>query len=105
NPEMVLKPGLFGRVRLVVEERPNALLVPQKALQRMQGVESVLVVDRENKVSLRTVTVGERYQDSFIVTDGLKPGERIIVEGLQNAVPGQKVRPTEQPSGQEQKGG
>lgn len=105
NPDMVLKPGLFGRVRLVVEERPDTLLVPQKAVQRMQGVETVLVVDRENKASLRTVILGERYQDSFIVTTGLKPGERIIVEGLQNAVPGQKVRPTEQPPGQDQKGG
>lgn len=105
NPQMVLKPGLFGRVRLVVEERPDTLLVPQKAVQRMQGVDAVLVVDRENQVSLRTVTLGERYQDSFIVTEGLKPGERIIVEGLQNAVPGQKVRPTEQPPGQDQKGG
>jgi RND family efflux transporter MFP subunit len=105
NPEMVLKPGLFGRVRLVVEERPDTLLVPQKAVQRMQGVDTVLVVDPENKVSLRSVTLGERYQDSFIITDGLKPGERIIVEGLQSAIPGQKVRPTEQPPGQEKKGG
>ncbi|MEJ5329309.1 MAG: hypothetical protein WHT07_04070 [Desulfobaccales bacterium] len=92
-------------MRLTVEERPNTLLVPQKAVQRMQGVEAVLVVDQENRVSLRAVTLGERYQDSFIVTDGLKPGERIIVEGLQNAVPGQKVAPIEEPLGQEQKGG
>jgi membrane fusion protein, multidrug efflux system len=105
NPDMVLKPGLFGRVRLNVEERPDTLVVPQKAVQRMQGVETVLVVDGENKVSLRTVTLGERYQDSFIVTDGLEPGERIIVEGLQNAIPGQKVTPTEQPLSQEKKGG
>lgn len=105
NPDNVLKPGLFGRVRLTVEERPHTLLVPQKAVQRMQGVEAVLVVDQENRVSLRAVTLGERYQDSFIVTDGLKPGERIIVEGLQNVVPGQKVTPIEQPLGQEQKGG
>jgi membrane fusion protein (multidrug efflux system) len=105
NPGMVLKPGLFGRVRLVVEERPQTLLVPQKAVQRMQGVDTVLVVDRENRVSLRTVTLGERYRESFIITEGLNPGERIVVEGLQTAVPGQQVRPTEPSPGEEQKGG
>ena len=97
-------PGLFGRIRVVLEERPHALLVPQRAVQVMQGVKSVLVVGPDNQVALRTVTLGERYKDFFIVTEGLKPGDRVVVEGLQKAIPGQKVTPTAQPASQEQKG-
>ena len=105
NPSRLLRPGLFGRIRVVLEERPNALLVPQRAVQVMQGVNSVLVVGPDNQVALRTVTLGERYQDFFMVTEGLKAGERVVVEGLQKAIPGQKVTPTAQPVSQEQKGG
>jgi membrane fusion protein (multidrug efflux system) len=105
NPNRLLRPGLFGRVRVVLEDRPNTLLVPQRAVQIMQGVQSVLVVGHDNLVSLRTVILGERFQDSFIVNEGLKPGERVVVEGLQRAVPGQKVMPTLQPGSQDRKGG
>jgi RND family efflux transporter MFP subunit len=105
NPNRLLKPGMFGRVRVVLEERPGALLVPQRAVQVMQGVKSVLVVGPDDKVALRTVTLGERYKDFFIVTGGLKAGERVVVEGLQKAIPGQKVTPMAQPVSQEQKGG
>ena len=105
NPNRLLRPGLFGRVRVVLEERPNTLLVPQRAVQIMQGVQSVLVVGPDNRVSLRTVTLGERFQDFFIVNEGLKPGERVVVEGLQRAVPGQQVTPTLQPSSPHRKGG
>ena len=105
NPNRLLRPGLFGRVRVVLEERPNALLVPQRAVQVMQGVPGVLVVGHDDVAALRNVTLGERYQDFFIVTEGLKPGERVVVEGLQRAIPGQKVRPTMPPAGQEKKGG
>jgi membrane fusion protein (multidrug efflux system) len=105
NPNRLLRPGLFGRVRLVLEERPNTLLIPQRAVQIMQGVQSVLVVGPDNKVALRTVTLGERFQDFFIVTEGLKPGDLVVVEGLQRAVPGQKVTPSLQPISQDKKGG
>jgi membrane fusion protein, multidrug efflux system len=105
NPNRLLRPGMFGRVRVVLEERPNALLVPQRAVQVMQGVKSVLVVGPDDQVALRTVTLGERYQDFFIVTEGVKPGERVVVEGLQKAIPGQKVAPAAQPVSQEKKGG
>jgi membrane fusion protein (multidrug efflux system) len=97
NPDRVLRPGLFGRVRVVVEAKPDTLLVPQRSVQVVQGVSSVLVVDKEDAVALRVVTLGERFRDFFIVTQGLKPGERVVVEGLQKAIPGRKVRPTEQP--------
>jgi RND family efflux transporter MFP subunit len=105
NPGRLLRPGMFGRIRVVLEERPHALLVPQVAVQVMQGVKSVLVVGPDNKVALRTVTLGERYKNFFIVTGGLRAGERVVVEGLQKAIPGQKVTPMAQPISQEKKGG
>jgi membrane fusion protein (multidrug efflux system) len=105
NPNRLLRPGMFGRVRLVLEERPGALLVPQRAVQVMQGVKSVLVVGPEDQVALRTVTLGEPYKDFFIVTEGLKAGDRVVVEGLQKAIPGQKVTPMTGPVSQERKGG
>jgi len=105
NPNRLLRPGLFGRIRLVLEERPNALLVPQRAVQVMQGVKSVFVVGQDDKVALRTVTLGERYKDFFIITAGLKAGDRVVVEGLQKVIPGQRVTPTELPFSQEEQGG
>ena len=105
NPDRVLRPGLFGRVRVVVETKPDTVLVPQRSVQVVQGVSSVLVVDKEDAVALRVVTLGERIQDFFIVTQGLEPGERVVVEGLQKAIPGRKVRPTEQPIKVESLGG
>jgi membrane fusion protein (multidrug efflux system) len=104
NPNQLLRPGLFGRIRVVLEERPNALLVPQRAVQEMQGVKTVLVVGQDDKVALHTVALGERYKDYYIVTEGLKPGDRVVVEGLQKAIPGQKVTPKVQPISQEQPG-
>src|SRR6267142_2735590 len=93
NPQWVLRPGQFGRVRAVTEEVPDAILVPQVAVQDLQGAKTVLVVGEGDKVALRTVTVREPYQQFYIVSAGLKPGERVIVEGLQKARPGMQVKP------------
>jgi RND family efflux transporter MFP subunit len=93
NPQWVLRPGQFVRVRAVTEEVPNAILVPQVAVQELQGAKTVLVVGEGDKVVQRTVTLREPYQDFYIVTAGLKPGERVIVEGLQKARPGMQVKP------------
>ncbi len=93
NPEKLLRPGQFGRVRAVVEERVDAVLVPQVAIQEVQGAKSVLVVGEGDKVALRTVTLNERIGDLIIVTRGLEPGERVIVEGLQKVRPGMQVKP------------
>jgi RND family efflux transporter MFP subunit len=92
NPQRVLRPGQFGRVRAVTEEVPDAILVPQVAVQDLQGAKTVLVVGEGDKVALRTVTLREPYQEFYIVTAGLKPGERVIVEGLQKARPGMQVK-------------
>ena len=93
NPQKVLRPGQFGRVRGVVEERRDAILVPQLAVQEQQGARTVLVVEEGDTVSLRPVTLGERVGDFYIVTAGVKPGERVIVEGLQRVRPGIQVKP------------
>jgi membrane fusion protein (multidrug efflux system) len=97
NPKGLLRPGQFGRVRFAATVAENALLVPQKAVTEMQSAKTVFVVDSGNKVALRSVTLGDRVGEDYIVTEGLKAGERIIVEGIQKARPGETVNPTEQP--------
>lgn len=95
NPQAVLRPGQFGRVRLAATVAENALLVPQKAVTEIQSTKVVYVVGDDNKVALRSVILGNRVGSDYIITDGLKAGERIIVEGLQKARPGIVVSPTE----------
>jgi membrane fusion protein (multidrug efflux system) len=92
NPQRILRPGQFGRVRAITEEVRDAVLVPQVAVQELQGVKTVLVVGEGDKVALRTVTLREPYQQFYIVSAGLKPGERVIVEGIQKARPGTQVK-------------
>jgi membrane fusion protein (multidrug efflux system) len=89
-----LRPGQFARVRVAAEERPDAILVPQVAVQELQSAKYVMVVGSDNKVSQRTVKVGDRYEDSYIVLEGLKAGERVVTEGLQKIRPGMLVTPT-----------
>jgi membrane fusion protein, multidrug efflux system len=94
NPGSYLRPGQFARVRVAVAEKENAILVPQRAIQELQGAKTVLVVDESNKASLRTITVGDKSDKNFIVLEGLKAGERVIVEGMQKVRPGSEVNPT-----------
>ena len=94
NPQRTLRPGQFARVRGTVEERPNAVLVPGLAVQEQQGAKTVLVVEEGDKVALRPVTLDERIGDLYIVTKGLKAGERVIVEGVQKVRPGMQVKPS-----------
>jgi membrane fusion protein (multidrug efflux system) len=91
NPERTVRPGQFGRVRMIADEVPNAVLVPQVAVQDLQGAKTVFVVGDGDKVFQRTVTLGDVYQDFYVATAGLKPGERVIVEGVQKARPGMQV--------------
>jgi membrane fusion protein (multidrug efflux system) len=93
NPGNILRPGQYGRVRAVTEIRRNALLVPQRAVTELQGRYQVAVVDDTNTVRIRPVTVGERSGSMWIIEDGLKPGERIVVEGLQQIRPNLIVKP------------
>ena len=94
NPGSYLRPGQFARVRVAVSEVDNAVLVPQKAIQELQGAKTVMVVDAQNKVQLRTLRLGEKAENYYIVLDGLKAGERVIVEGMQKAKPGGEVKPS-----------
>lgn len=93
NPSRTLRPGQFARVRAVVEDRADAVLVPALAVQEQQGTKIVLVVDAADKVALRPVTVSDRVDDLYIVTSGLKAGERVIVDGVQKVRPGMQVKP------------
>jgi membrane fusion protein (multidrug efflux system) len=94
NPDALLRPGQFGRVRAPIEMAENVILVPRRAVQETQGMKSVLVVGADNMVALRTIQPGETVGDLLIVRDGLKPGERVIVDGVQKARPGSKVNPS-----------
>ena len=107
NPDSILRPGQFARVRVPVSEHVDAILVPQRAVQEVQGAKTVMVVDGQNKVQLRTIKVGDKAESFFVVIDGLKAGERVIVEGMQKARPGSEVKPSnssvasDQPSAKE----
>lgn len=93
NPDNVLRPGQYGRVRFVSYIRPGALLVPQKAVVELQGNYLLAVVGNDNKVSLRPVKVGERVGALWIIDDGIKLGERVVVEGVQKVRDGSVVKP------------
>jgi membrane fusion protein, multidrug efflux system len=105
NPRSYLRPGQFARLRAVVAERENAVLVPQRAVQEMQGAKTVLVVDGQNKVSVRTVSVGDKTDTYFVVLRGLEPGERVIVEGMQKVKPGAEVTPAAGEAARQAEGG
>lgn len=94
NPDNVLRPGQFGRVRFVSYIRQGALLIQQKAVTELQGNYLVAVVGSDNKVAIRAVKVGERVGALWIIEDGLKAGERVVVEGVQKARDGTMVNPT-----------
>lgn len=94
NPGSYLRPGQFARVRVAVAEHENAVLVPQKAIQDLQGAKTVMVVDAQNKVQVRTIKIGDKSDNYYVVLDGLKAGDRVIVEGMQKARPGSEVKPS-----------
>jgi len=93
NPNNLLRPGGYGRVRASVNTRNGALLVPQRAVIELQGSQQIAVVGSDNKANIRPVTAGERIGDQWIVSGNLKPGERVIVEGLQKVKEGGLVNP------------
>lgn len=95
NPDKLLRPGQYGRVRVLFETLPQALLVPQRAIKEIQGLFQVAVVGADNKVSMRMVKTGQRLDDGlWVITEGLQPGEQIVVEGLQRVRDGAEVTPT-----------
>jgi membrane fusion protein (multidrug efflux system) len=93
NPDHAVVPGQFARVRVRTAERTKALLVPQKAVQELQGQQSVLTLGPDNTVVTRGVVTGDRVDQRWIIKQGLEPGEPVIVEGLQKVRPGLRVTP------------
>jgi len=93
NPKHTILPGQFGRVRVQVAERKGAILVPQRAVQQLQSMQAVYTVGPDDKVLQRAITTGDRVGTSWIVEQGLKPGDRVIVEGQLKVRPGMRVQP------------
>jgi RND family efflux transporter MFP subunit len=93
NPGGILRPGMFGRVRAVTSVAKDALLVPQRSVIETQGTYTVVVVDANNQASIRPVKTGDRVGQMWVITDGIKPGEQVVTEGIQKAKEGLTVRP------------
>jgi membrane fusion protein (multidrug efflux system) len=93
NPTNILRPGGYGKVRAVIRIQPGALLVPQRAVSELQGGYQVAVVGADNKVDVRTVTVGNRVDNRWIITSALNAGDRVVVEGVQRMRTGVRVNP------------
>ena len=93
NPGNVLRPGQYGRVRAVMGVRKNAAEIPQRAVTELQGAYQVAVVGADNKVTIRPVQMAERDGTMWVVAEGVQPGERVIVEGLQKVRSGVVVNP------------
>jgi len=93
NPGNILRPGQYGRVRTATQVQQGALLVPQQAIFDLQGTHQIAVVDTANKVAIHAVMLGDTVGHQWIVRDGVKPGQRVIVEGLQKVRTGMTVDP------------
>lgn len=94
NPARVLQPGQYVRLRVLLEERGDAVLIPQAAVQESQGSASVFVVAPDRTVQSRTVRLGPRFETQWVVDEGVKPGEDVVVSGLQQIRAGMRVEPT-----------
>lgn len=93
NPSNILRPGQYAKIRVAAEMRKGALLAPQQAVQQLQGSYQVAVVGEDRKVEIRGVKVGEQVGNMWIITQGVKVGERIIVSGIQKVKAGTIVNP------------
>jgi RND family efflux transporter MFP subunit len=93
NPGNILRPGGYAKVRAATRIQKDALLIPQRAVTELQGTYQVALLDRENKVSIQPVEVGERYDSLWIIQKGLKPGDRVVAEGIQHVRAGMQVNP------------
>jgi RND family efflux transporter MFP subunit len=93
NPGNILRPGGYGKVRAANRIVKDALLIPQRAVSELQGSYQVAVVDGQNKVSIQTVDVGEKFGTQWIIEKGLKPGERVVAEGAEKVRSGMQVNP------------
>jgi membrane fusion protein (multidrug efflux system) len=93
NPEGTLRPGQFGKIRGSLDQLTGAILIPQRAVQEIQGSFNVAVVGADNKVELRSVKAGARTGTWWVISEGLKAGEKVVVEGIQKVRNGVEVEP------------
>ena len=93
NPDNLLRPGQYGRIRTSTRTKDGALLIPQRAVTEMQGTYQVAVVDSQNKIGIRNVKPSDRVGNQWIIDEGLKAGERVVAEGVQKVRPGMVVTP------------
>jgi membrane fusion protein (multidrug efflux system) len=84
---------MFARLRVEIGERPNSVLIPERAVSELQGKNFVWVIDSDNKASQRTVKLGDSIGSNALILDGLKPGERVVLEGVQKLKAGMAVQP------------
>jgi len=97
NPGNILRPGQYGKVRVAVETLRGALLVPLQAVSELQGSYEVAALDGNDAVSIKTIHVGDQVGAWWVVSNGLNPGERVIVDGIQKVGPGMHVKPKPAP--------
>ena len=93
NPDQLLRPGQFARVKVKLTEEEDAILVPQRCLSEMQGIYSVTTVDAENKILVKQVEVGPTYKDYRVIIGGLEKGDRVVLEGIQKVRQGMVINP------------
>jgi membrane fusion protein (multidrug efflux system) len=94
NPEKLLRPGQFARVRAEARIVKDGILIPQRCVMELQGLHNVYVVDASNNAETREITVGPKVGSNWLIIEGLKPGERVLYEGLQKVRDGATVKPT-----------
>lgn len=95
NPKRTLRPGQFAKIRIVIDERKDATVVPSRSIFEIQGQKSVYVVDENKKVVMRVVTTGPEYNNYIVIESGVNPGENVIYEGLLKVRPDMVVSPIE----------
>lgn len=93
NPDNVLRPGMYAKVRGVTQQIANAVLIPQRCVNELQGIDQVVVIKADNTAEIRNVVTGDRVGSLWIITSGLQPGESVVVEGIQKCQSGSPVTP------------
>lgn len=91
NPKRTVLPGQFGRVRVQVDHRTGALVIPQRAVQQLQNLQTVYTVGPDSTIEVRAVVTGDRTGDGWVIEQGLKAGDRVVVEGQMKVRPGMRV--------------
>jgi membrane fusion protein (multidrug efflux system) len=97
NPDEILRPGQFAKIKAKVRVVEDGILIPQRCVTELQGLYNVYIVDDNNKAETREVKVGPKIKEFWLITEGLKPGETVIYEGLQRVQSGVVVNPKVEP--------